>query len=278
MSLLFTLLSLLLFSFFSQEALEDYFYQKVALISYQKSYPLKKKEQERKERKLFREKGISSSNGTREEGGKIIAPSSKMPCCQEENKGSNGYHYIPSVNLYSLLKETADHKLSERLFLHLFDELYSTAYFYSPQLGLKLLNQFRKLATTSKNEAIKKIYLSHPNDLALLELEDSNLQEIFYKILKGAQIEYSQEGYPSLLKFLTLKVRNKTKINLFFAPDELLRVLYDEPTAEYICNLRSDPKIKSKKGTLKGELILQDIKSYYGEDSKYQDILTFRVR
>jgi hypothetical protein len=278
MSLLFTLLSLVLFGFFSQEALEDYFYQKVALTSYQRSYPLKKRDQERREREFFQEKTHSSSNKREKKNNPIVDSLSESPSCKESKKVSAGYQYIPSLNLHSLLKDTADHKLTEKLFLHLFDELYSSAYFYSPHLGLKLLKQIRKLATTVEKEGKRKKYLSKPNELADLELEDPFLQEIFYKILKGAQIESSEEGYPSLLKFLTIKTREKTKINLFFAPYELLRALYDEPTAQYIFNLRNNPELKSKKGAPKGELILKEIKSYYGQDSKYQDLITFRVR
>lgn len=68
--------------------------------------------------------------------------------------------------------------------------------------------------------------LSHPEALGTLNLGDPHLQQLFYRMLKGA------EGTPSLMDYITAeKPGSGAKINVFFAPIELLAAVFDNPDA-----------------------------------------------
>ncbi|MBS0623837.1 MAG: hypothetical protein JSS62_04365 [Verrucomicrobia bacterium] len=89
------------------------------------------------------------------------------------------------------------------------------------------------LAIPNAEQEILKALIAHkhqaqnfeyPDDLASLDLENPVLQEIFYQMLKG-------NFAPSLLNFITYEspaTPNQRKLNLLFAPSELLQVLFPD--------------------------------------------------
>lgn len=277
MTLLFTLTSLLIFSLFSNGALESYLQQKTSLLAYKSSYQVRQKAQDDKERLKF----IENKPAQIEVEKKInpVTPSKNSESTEDKDPPpTKGWHFKESLNLYTLLEGTTDYKKEEEIFLKLFDHLYHQTTFYTPTLGKELLEALRKRATGRKNEKDKKKTVYQAEDLASVDLEDPLLQEKLYKVLKGSEVEGHSGGYPSLCDFLIVH-KNKSLINLYLARYELIEVLYDAETAQYIMDHRKEWKKRSGETEPNhGTQILKDIANYFGREPKYKDQVIFRIR
>lgn len=84
--------------------------------------------------------------------------------------------------------------------------------------------------------------ISKPKDLADIDLDNSQLNETLYKLLKGSQFLYEkkkavvEEGYPPLTDFITTSKGKKVRV--FLAPRELLNALFDPNAVDEIVRAR----------------------------------------
>lgn len=68
------------------------------------------------------------------------------------------------------------------------------------------------------------IFFCYPDELAGLDFEDPQLQELFYTMLKGSS------DYPSLLNFVSIDADAPDSLNLMFAPKAVLNCFFSNPT------------------------------------------------
>jgi hypothetical protein len=84
--------------------------------------------------------------------------------------------------------------------------------------------------------------VTKPKDLADVDLEDSLLNELFYKLLKGSQFLYEkkgkliEEGYPPLVDFIN--TGKGSKIRVYLASREVLGVVFDLNAVDEIVRSR----------------------------------------
>ncbi|NGX61225.1 MAG: hypothetical protein K940chlam9_00708 [Chlamydiae bacterium] len=135
------------------------------------------------------------------------------------------------LNLYFALfpiarSDLPDHFSYYELAADLIRDLYGEAEFFQrvPQAEYRILDKLKE-----KRE--ETLTFQYPDELAQIDLGDPDLQEIFYRMLKGSH------PYPSLLDYLsfdrlerTHKTSGDWKINLMFAPPELLQALFHDCT------------------------------------------------
>lgn len=287
MSLIFTLSFLLIFGLLSNGALENYVHQKTSLIRFKSSYDLQMRDQNNRERLLFEEaktERITKNEESAPVNARHVKSDSVEPEMGLEEPTSNThetrYHFKKGLNLYQLLQENTANKNLEDVFFKLFERLYQGQAFYSENLAQDLLKEIRKLATTSKDIKQKKHKIARPEELAALNLNNPKLQNALYKVLKGCQVEGSEKGYPSLCDYLIIHNKPPVKINLYQAPYDLVAVLLDDETAQYIEDNKALWAQKTK-ATNKdhGEQVLADIAKHYGKDfSKKSELVIFRIR
>lgn len=94
--------------------------------------------------------------------------------------------------------------------------LYGECSYFIPHVEYRLLDALMKQQSMA-------IDFESPDELATLDLGDRELQQIFYRMLKG-------EEAPSLLLYITYDsegTRTQKKINLLFASPELIRAIFD---------------------------------------------------
>lgn len=137
-------------------------------------------------------------------------------------------------------KHVNEAKQYRMLAIELMKVLYGEATFFK-ELEKKR-GQFLDDMVTAIEEASEKSYkIKQIKDLARLELEDPELQEAFYRMLKGTisrnqLIEISKDnpqikekGYPSLFVFITNHgTKHVPTINIGKAPKELLKAIFIE--------------------------------------------------
>lgn len=172
------------------------------------------------------------------------------PPCDESApaKRSNATSTLP---IGILLKNPADINTSEEyhytaaLLKALINNVYGNYDFFKKALEERP-NAVEELLTAvpiamqnkSKQEKITKA-----KDLANLDLGDPWLNQFFYKLLKGAVINYKtpkgtliEEGYPSLLKYVN--IGSNKRLRVYLAPKSLLQVLFNPAVADEIVTAR----------------------------------------
>ncbi len=173
---------------------------------------------------------------------------------KEENKGG-GTSGTSKISLFPIINKEAKDKDFDLysqvryVFKSLIEELYGNTRFYRdaannrPSIVDDLLS-----ALESKAQGLPKGQkLTDSKDLANLDLGDKQLDEFFYKVLKGAKKEDSEkeaidkikndtdvdhepdteEGYLSLLDFITLDPRSKLRV--YLAPKRTLLAITKDP-------------------------------------------------
>ncbi len=116
--------------------------------------------------------------------------------------------------------------------------------------------------------------------MASVEPEDPRLQEIWYKILKGAKIGAEDPlGYPSFLSYLVFEKKQNSLINLLTAPPELIAVLFDDSFAETFVAER-EVLFETLKNKNDETEILEKILQHYGKGTNpYRHLFTlYRFR
>ncbi|NGX55929.1 MAG: hypothetical protein K1060chlam5_00163 [Candidatus Anoxychlamydiales bacterium] len=123
-------------------------------------------------------------------------------------------------DLYNLLK-------------NLIKNLYQDQNFYKKNLEVYLLNNLIDEAKLFlKDEKNSIIDLS----LAKLKLKDENLQNIFYKILKGTKFYDSKNniGFPSILDYIEIRSHKNVNVPIIDASFEVLSIIFNEKIANDI--------------------------------------------
>lgn len=84
-------------------------------------------------------------------------------------------------------------------------------------------------------EALVKKAQKFPSakDLSYLHPDDSELQKIYYKMLKGTNLYTEEVGIPPLAHFISLEKTDKV-IHLKWASPPILKALFTEPLAQHI--------------------------------------------
>ncbi|MCH9634241.1 MAG: hypothetical protein S4CHLAM7_09860 [Chlamydiae bacterium] len=278
MALTFTLTFLLVFGLLSQASLDRYVAHSISRITSRNSSHLQAQSISEKERLIFENytatAQLNNSKAT-------VNYQKKGPKTLPENQShlkEKRYHFKEALNLHDLLKKDSVHKLHEDVFIALFEKLYKNQPFYKDSLAKDLLETLRKLVRTSENGSKKKVKIEKPEDLASLNLKDPELQAIFYKILKGCEVEGKKGGYPSLCKFLIVH-NYSTKINLYSAPYEILSALFNDETANYIIENKALWKKDPNESLVNhGNETLKKIEKKYGKGfSEKVPLITFRA-
>lgn len=136
-------------------------------------------------------------------------------------------------NLNAFLFEEDNNSLITRkeIFERLLQRLYGSYPFYQK------IPHFEKIITNRFLEEKDKFEQAvFAEELFSLTFEEANMREAFYLMLKGS------DEYPSLLNYVHFRsLPGNKKINLLFAPPELILSLFDDPKAAFeIISLRDD--------------------------------------
>ena len=150
-------------------------------------------------------------------------------------------------------------KQTRELFKRLIEVLYSQHEFYQEMLAKRpdfvdqLINSISDVADRNEfkigDNNRKKERFQKKEDLSTMELDDPELQHLYYKMLHGTRKKtYSdkeyliKDGYVSLLEFITLeKTARNRKLSVYLASGEMLKALYgDDNTVQQIIDLRED--------------------------------------
>ncbi len=157
---------------------------------------------------------------------------------------------LPSVakwNLSPLISTKNPAPYLQKATILLLEELYGHTSFWkealtqTPDLGERLL-----ASLLEKNAEKEK-----PESLADLFPEDTSLQPLFYKMLKGSTVYNSNEktGYPPLEDFFCLEPKNTKTLYFCYASYPALKAFFGSAIAEEIFSLEKEKK-KSRKNTL----------------------------
>jgi len=101
--------------------------------------------------------------------------------------------------------------------------LYSTQFSFCSHAHV----EYKILDALIRQQELARHFM-YPDDLGSLDLGDQELQKLFYQMLKG-------DIGPSLLHFITydtVTTRSQKKLNLLFAPHELLTILFPRNSAD----------------------------------------------
>lgn len=126
----------------------------------------------------------------------------------------------------------------------LMKNLYSNTEFYKTIIEERsdFIDEIINALPYAKDNLPNNLNVNKAKDLANLQLNDEGLNEVFYKMLKGAEYPYETkegmqlQGYPSLIKYIT--TQQGKKIRVFLASEVLLRVIFDESTTDEIMRTR----------------------------------------
>lgn len=139
------------------------------------------------------------------------------------------------LNLMSVYEEYAKGVVETAPYLHLFarllDVLYGEQpfyYLYGNTTSAIIENLMEKSVFNRTVEG--KIELKSLSDLASIDFGNDDLQEIWYKMLKGCESrtkEREKGSYPSLFDFIILEKRRKFAIQIHQAPLELLTAVFN---------------------------------------------------
>lgn len=164
------------------------------------------------------------------------------------------------LNLYHFLFQ--DDSKHQTLFENLLLTLYSKAPFCSDIPNFeKMISQKLLLEKERFKEA--KFETKFPDEISSVQFDDDKLQTAFYWMLKG------KDAYPSLLNYLTFDTktnRNSAKINLLFAPKELIMIIFNNPkTSDKILHFRDElfSQILTPETPLTRELIQEKMKEQF---------------
>jgi hypothetical protein len=144
------------------------------------------------------------------------------------------------LNLAKVFKEYLDvssidinEKNHTAVFVRLLEMVYGNYLFFNevPNASSLIYDWLMKTASLNGEQNKKKIEIFE--DIATLEITDTNIKKIFYNILRGIDC-------PPLQNFVYLdKNRRKFEINIHHAPEELIAaVLNNKEAAKEIVNLR----------------------------------------
>lgn len=153
----------------------------------------------------------------------------------EKKKRPFAYHQAGRLNVFELFeKGKKEHPIKYELFAKLLRTLYSHHSFFKKannHLEYQLIDQMLSAA----KKRLKEPSDSSPKQVILetLQLSDSSLQEILYRILKGTKHYHFEEkkGIAPLYDFITCASNEKPKISLPFASKEMLITLFDKKIA-----------------------------------------------
>lgn len=186
---------------------------------------------------------------------------------KEQNKEKTARNTNPSQLLISVLLDRSQQSLNaekyERartLLKNLIFNIYGKQEFLldalkeRPDLLDEMINRLPEAIKNLPNQ--QKI--TKPQDLANLNFDNTLLNETFYKLLKGSQYLYEnqgvvlEEGFPSLTNFITIE--KKEKIRVFLASKEVLGVLFDPNAVEEIIRVRESFHREVNNGSSKKDL------------------------
>jgi hypothetical protein len=170
-----------------------------------------------------------------------------------EPKG--GKHLKYQINFDLLLDKTKRENQQEaylqtrELLKKLMEFLYGSHRFLQ-ELKEKRPTLIDELLDRIMQVADKEIYqgkIKRVGDLSTLQLEDPELQDLLYHVLKGSRdkLKYAEEyrekeGYLSLTNFITVEDTNRL-ISVYLAPGEILMALYGDTTqVEEVFAIRED--------------------------------------
>jgi len=168
---------------------------------------------------------------------------------REHSSEKNNMKGDAKLPVFALKEETAGDQSVKIILTNLIQDLYREHEFYRsrvekrPQLAADLVHSFQK-ALQSHKELPASV-----DELLVIDLEDSELNHIFYQMLKGTP-HLPEGGYPSLLQYLS--VQKKKLISIYLAPKEILLAIYQNPdTVNAIVDMRCQlfAELKTKKVT-----------------------------
>lgn len=145
----------------------------------------------------------------------------------------------------SMAKESEAYHYTAAIFKALINNLYGKYDFFkeAQQERPNFLDEILLRLPEAKREMGADFKISKAKDLANLDLQDSFLNEILYKMLKGNTIVYEdakgglvEEGFPSLLKFINSS--KSSKVRVYLASKPILQVLFDQAAADEIIAAR----------------------------------------
>lgn len=176
----------------------------------------------------------------------------------------------------------------KEIFSSLLRMLYGDFTFFNaiPNAEHQIIEQLL-LKLNNENELI-----NNSESLATLKFEDSRIQDLFFRILKGdkQQVGPNKKGYPSLLELVIYEPkRRKFEINVHHAPETLLAAIFnDQQVAKEIVLLRQSlhdaGAEQSKKGNRRTKLYLDEekvealLRSSGKSLDRYKGLLDFSTR
>ncbi len=173
---------------------------------------------------LYKETHVKDKNGKQ---GDRNGNSSKLPIGLLLEASTNDVY----LGVRSVLRE-------------LINELYAPYKFYKEmqQERPDFVDEMISALPYAKKNLPGQQKITKSKDLANLDLGNRELNEVYYKMLKGAEFPYEtkegivEEGYPSLVEYITTKQGKKLRV--YLAPEVLLKVVFNESTAEEIVSVR----------------------------------------
>ncbi len=186
----------------------------------------------------MRETERSYSNEIQEKRYQNTAASKRKPGPDPDNQKKESEKACSRISFYLFLnKKDRDSKLSQyqqllELTKILMQDLYGEDEFLkkAEEKRPDFLDALLNALVTSADTLPKGITLASPVDLASLDLDDEEMNTVFYRMLKGTieiDAKGTVDGYPSILEYITLV--NKTKIRVYLASTPLLYALYGSP-------------------------------------------------
>lgn len=205
---------------------------------------------------------------------------------REGQKKNQPLDSISKLNISPLLKISQE-KVQENLEIQfirtvlgrLIENLYGKLPFYRsvtekvPSIPDAVIDQIIQQSKESLCEApLNKI-----DQLARIEFFDPDMREMYVKMLKGS------DAYPSLLRFLTLKKKEMTKIRLFLAEYPLLVAIFNNPgTARAFRMQRNEIWQRMRQGVISVEDGEYELKSQFegmvDVDASYLDFKPSKTR
>ena len=118
-----------------------------------------------------------------------------------------------------------------------------------------------------KEEFLKEF--KNEKQISIIELEDVELQEALYRILKGSSSD-KKKGYPSFLDYIVFSENSKQTISVYLAKVEMLQVIYpNKSVVDEILSKREllylAVKQKSVGGGISKEEASEEFKRLFGK-------------
>ena len=161
----------------------------------------------------------------------------------EETKNTN----TSKLPIFPLLEQETlytNNQGSKFILKELIKNLYSSYDFYKKIQNERpdFIDEIIAALPDSKKNLLNNQKILKASDLANLDLKDSQLNDFFYSILKGAAIPYKTsdeiliEGYPSITSFLD--VRKNKIMRIYLAPKQILEIVFNPSVADEVIQTR----------------------------------------